>query len=111
MVPKPRGKKPGTTATVVAPPPEGGPPNRPATPEEQAQIMAQQQRARVELAVLKQRFADAEVRATIAEGERDQLIQQNQFLQRENEALKAEVETLKKPKSKKGDEKPESKES
>ncbi len=68
------------------------------TPEEQAQIQARQQRARAEVAILKQRFAETDVAKVIAESERDQLIQQTQFLQKRIAALEKEIVALKNPK-------------
>ena len=64
------------------------------TAEEQAQIQARQQRARAEVAILKQRFAETDVAKVIAESERDQLIQQTQFLQKRIAALEKEVVAL-----------------
>lgn len=86
---------------------------RPITAEEQAVAQVRQQRARAEVAVLKQRFAETDVAKTIAEAERDQLIQQSQLLQQRITALETEIETLKNPKDKeaKPDTEPESKES
>ena len=71
---------------------------REATPEEQAAIQVKQQRARAEVAVLKQRFAEVDVAKTIAEAERDQLIQQNQALHAQIAALGEEIIALKNPK-------------
>lgn len=73
---------------------EPTPVQRPATPEEQVQVQLAQQRARAELAVLKQRFADTDVAMTIAQAERDQVLQQNQLLGQENEQLKKEIAAL-----------------
>lgn len=87
-------KKSAAPADQAAPTPL----QRVATPEEQAAIVARQQRARAEIAVLKQRFAETDVAKTIAEAERDQLIQQNQNLQQQITALQAEVVALKNPK-------------
>lgn len=100
-----RAAKPPTAAPVAAPtaipPPDATPVQRTATPEEQAQIQAQMQRQRAADAVLKQNFAETHVAMTIAQAERDQLIRQNQLLQQENVALKAEIVELKKPKRQK----------
>ncbi len=71
---------------------------RAPTPEEQAQIQARQQRARAEVAILKQRFAETDVAKVIAESERDQLIQQTQFFQKRIAALEEEIVALKNPK-------------
>lgn len=67
------------------------PGQRPATPEEQAQIQANQQRARTEVAILKQRFAETDVALTIATAERDQLIQQLRASQHTIEQLTASL--------------------
>ncbi len=64
------------------------------TPEAQAQMLAQQQRGRAGIAVLKQLYAETQVDKTIAEAERDQLIQENQFLRQENTQLKDELAAL-----------------
>ncbi len=90
--------KPPNNAPTPIQPPEAVPVQREASPEEQAQIQAQAQRQRASVAVLKQRFAEVEVEKTIAQAECNQLIQQNQILQQENTALKAELEALKNPK-------------
>lgn len=101
MARKNKGTKP-TQEQATAPTPL----QRPATLEA-ATIQARQQRARAEVAVLKQRFAETDVRMTIAEAERDQLIQQQQFLQQrittleeENAALKKTTKSGKEPESK-----------
>ncbi|MCH7908868.1 MAG: hypothetical protein IIB38_04540 [Candidatus Hydrogenedentes bacterium] len=72
------------------------PVQRPANPDEQAQLQKQiaQQRGRAEVAVLKQRFAETDVAMTIAVAERDQLVQQNQILQQENVRLTEELAAL-----------------
>ena len=67
---------------------------RPASPEEQVQVQLAQQRGRAEVAVLKQRFAETDVAMTIAQAERDQLLQQNQILQQENARLTKELAAL-----------------
>ena len=87
---EPQAKKPETDAEAPA---EPTPIQRPASPDEQAQLQAQiaQQRGRAEVAVLKQRFAETDVAMTIAQAERDQLIQQNQLLQQENARLTEEL--------------------
>ena len=103
MARKPRGTKttrPNATAKVPTPITDGGPVQRAATPEEQAQIQAQAQRARAEVAILKQRFAETDVAKVIAEAERDQLIQQQQILQQRIKTLKEEIVALKNPKDK-----------
>lgn len=88
----------GAEAVAAAKAQQPGPVQREATPEEQAQIQAQAQRARAEVAVLKQLFAETNVAKTIAEAERDQLIQQQQILQNRNMALIEEIAALKNPK-------------
>lgn len=99
-------QKPKQTKGVEAPSvPQVLPVQRQATPEEQARIQAQQQRARAEVAVLKQRFAETDVAKTIAEAERDQLFQQLQSAQRTIEQLTASLaEATKKSATKKDDE-------
>lgn len=91
-------KRAAANPEVAAPtpiqPPVALPVQREASPEEQAQIQAQVQRQRASVAILKQRFAEVEVDKTIAEAERDQLIQQNQILQQKITALEAEVVAL-----------------
>lgn len=74
-------------------------------------IEAHMQRQRTELAVLKQRFAETDVAKTIAEAERDQLIQQMRRLQQENTTLREELEALKNPKKAKKGEEPKAEES
>ena len=103
---KTQSKAKGPTAAPQAPaepkpmqspapaPAEPTPIQRPATPEEQVQVQLAQQRARAELAVLKQRFADTDVAMTIAQAERDQVLQQNQLLRQENEQLKNQIAAL-----------------
>ena len=94
-------RKRAAAQPVAAPtsiqPPGAAPVQREATPEERAQIQAQAQRQRAEVAVLKQRFAETDVAMTIAEAERDQLIQQQQFLHQKIATLEAELEALKNP--------------
>lgn len=87
--PQEKGQTPTITPTPI---------QRVASPEEQAAIQARAQRARTEVAVLKQRFAETEVAKTIAEAEREQLVQQTQFLQQRITALEKEVNALKNPK-------------
>ena len=100
-------RKPKETKGAEAPSvPQGSPGPVALTPEQMATMQAKQQRARAEVAVLKQRFAETDVRMTIAEAERDQLIQQLQSAQRVIEQLTASLaEATKKPSTKKSDEK------
>ena len=103
---KTQSKAKGPTAVAPAPaeptpmqnpapaPAEPIPIQRPATPEEQVQVQLAQQRARAEVAVLKQRFAETDVAMTIAQAEREQVLQQNQLLQQENEQLKTQIAAL-----------------
>ena len=90
---KTQAKAKGPTAAPQAPA-EPTPIQRPATKEEQVQVQLAQQRARAELAVLKQRFADTDVAMTIAQAERDQVLQKNQLLRQENEQLKNQITAL-----------------
>lgn len=89
-----RQSKAKATAPAPAPAPEAptepAPIQRPATPEEAQQVLAQN-RGRAEVAVLKQRFAETDVAMTIAQAECGQLVQQNQILTQENERLRGEL--------------------
>lgn len=94
----------GAEAPAPAPMPEG-PQRLPATPEEQAAIQARAQRARAEIVVLKQRFAETDVAKTIAEAECGQLIQQLQAARQTIEQLTvALAEAMKKGDPKKSEE-------
>ncbi len=95
---KPKAAKTSGVQSTASQPVEPTPIQRPASPEEQAQIQLQQQRGRAEVAVLKQRFAETDVAMTIAQAECGQLVQQNQALQQENARLKEEITALKNPK-------------
>ncbi len=90
-------KQPEASEQPQAPEASEQPETRTATPEEQAQIQAKVQRSRAEVAVLKQRFAETDVAMTIAQAERDQLIQQMRFLQQRITTLEEEVVTLRNP--------------
>lgn len=104
---------PAAVPTPMVQPTGGGPQPTTLTPEQMAQRQAQQQRARTEVAILKQRFAETDVALTIATAERDQLIQQLQASQQTIEQLTASLaEALKKDKKGDGkDAEPETKES
>ena len=84
---KKREQKKGAEAPTSTPQVE----QRSPTPEEQAQMQIKAQRARTEVAVLKQRFAEVDVAKTIAESERDQLVQRLQMAQQIIERLTKEL--------------------
>ena len=94
VAPAPAPAKPTPMQSPAPAPAEPTPIQRPATPEEQVQVQLAQQRARAEVAVLKQRFAETDVAMTIAQAEREQVLQQNQLLQQENDQLKTQIAAL-----------------